>query len=266
MNNPDWRKDADYGYTASLNNEGWAWEFLRRNPTYKNRYIEVRNIYDEGIKSFGPFNKNNAQWADYEPIKVYADDIDSHQLDGAWNGRIWDENLKPEWIFLEAHEAGLWGLKEKMSDPSKWKACPKFRFPYDHPTYITNTHSKYFTQPATPFSDLDEGQYIAIGFDLSLPIKKQIPKAHEILKDQRKARKIKQKRNSSSQQHWKNYLRVLDAIADNASDIQIASKIYAFSTEDGHYDPNVKSIYARKKSAKKLRDKDYIKIIRSALA
>src|SRR5579872_2941971 len=32
---PDWYDPARYDYTKTLSREGWAWEFLRRNPTYR---------------------------------------------------------------------------------------------------------------------------------------------------------------------------------------------------------------------------------------
>ena len=32
---PDWRATASYDYTARLTRRQWAWEFLRRNPTFR---------------------------------------------------------------------------------------------------------------------------------------------------------------------------------------------------------------------------------------
>ena len=32
---PDWRDAESYAYTRDLTPEGWAWEFLRRNPEYR---------------------------------------------------------------------------------------------------------------------------------------------------------------------------------------------------------------------------------------
>ena len=32
---PDWRNRSHYDYTASLSRQGWAWEFLRRNPAFR---------------------------------------------------------------------------------------------------------------------------------------------------------------------------------------------------------------------------------------
>lgn len=32
---PDWRDVTAYAYTKDLTREGWAWEFLRRNPAFR---------------------------------------------------------------------------------------------------------------------------------------------------------------------------------------------------------------------------------------
>src|SRR5579863_2611582 len=37
---PDWRDPASYDDTRDLTREGWAWEFLRRNPKYRRAWNE----------------------------------------------------------------------------------------------------------------------------------------------------------------------------------------------------------------------------------
>jgi hypothetical protein len=32
---PDWRDGDSYRHLLELDNEGWAWEWLRRNPAYR---------------------------------------------------------------------------------------------------------------------------------------------------------------------------------------------------------------------------------------
>jgi hypothetical protein len=49
MTNQDWRNPDDYSYTAALGAEGWAWEFLRRNPVYRNDWVEIDGR--PGVKS-----------------------------------------------------------------------------------------------------------------------------------------------------------------------------------------------------------------------
>ncbi len=46
MSKRNWRKDTDYEFTKDLDLNGWAWEFLRRNPEYRNDWeIELQNLY-----------------------------------------------------------------------------------------------------------------------------------------------------------------------------------------------------------------------------
>ena len=34
----DWRVESDYGHVDALDVSGYAWEFLRRNPSYQSDY------------------------------------------------------------------------------------------------------------------------------------------------------------------------------------------------------------------------------------
>ncbi|NJL73615.1 MAG: hypothetical protein HC888_19890 [Candidatus Competibacteraceae bacterium] len=38
----DWRTASDYDYTATLDADGWAWEFLRRNQEYRADFEQCR--------------------------------------------------------------------------------------------------------------------------------------------------------------------------------------------------------------------------------
>lgn len=38
----DWRQTEDYAYTEGLTRRDWAWEFLRRNDTYREAWHEAR--------------------------------------------------------------------------------------------------------------------------------------------------------------------------------------------------------------------------------
>ena len=41
---PDWQDYDSYDYTESLMHDGWAWEFLRRNPNYRAEWRETSHI------------------------------------------------------------------------------------------------------------------------------------------------------------------------------------------------------------------------------
>jgi hypothetical protein len=41
---PNWRDASSYAYTQALSSEGWAWEFLRRNPEYHAAYSQQHDL------------------------------------------------------------------------------------------------------------------------------------------------------------------------------------------------------------------------------
>lgn len=52
---PDWRATASYSYTIRLTRRQWAWEFLRRNPTFRRDLVAILQnaeiaFPEEGIK------------------------------------------------------------------------------------------------------------------------------------------------------------------------------------------------------------------------
>ena len=61
---PDWRKPDNYPSPDDLNNEEWAWEFLRRNPTYRKEWENLRRApppeKDKGGGYARAFNKFTA--------------------------------------------------------------------------------------------------------------------------------------------------------------------------------------------------------------
>jgi len=45
---PDWRSPGDYEHLKQLDRAGFAWEFLRRNPAYRDDYDKVsENAQDD---------------------------------------------------------------------------------------------------------------------------------------------------------------------------------------------------------------------------
>ena len=48
MSTEDWRSRAAYQYAAAMEPESLAWEFLRRNPDYRETYKAVSAQADDG--------------------------------------------------------------------------------------------------------------------------------------------------------------------------------------------------------------------------
>ena len=48
MSTEDWRSPAAYQYAATMEPASLAWEFLRRNPDYRNAYKSAPAQADDG--------------------------------------------------------------------------------------------------------------------------------------------------------------------------------------------------------------------------
>ncbi|MEP2759023.1 MAG: DUF6499 domain-containing protein [Hyphomicrobiales bacterium] len=275
MKSPIWNSPSDYDYADSLSKEGWAWEFLRRNAKYEEEYTEVRKRYAQAKELFGPFEDNEEKWRNYDPVIVKNPFLEHGDSPGAWNGRVWDKNIAPEWTYLEVQVAGRWGLKHKLQDPQK-DTPPIFRYPYDHPKYMTEEAKEYFLplRPSPEQPEPAKSQFISIGFDLALPIDKQLSKAKEILQDQRKYRKIAKTKNKTAPRLWKDYLIVLDGIMalkylpvesriEEIANFLFRSEPTELKQRSDWLAEKVEKTKATLRQARKMRDQNYLLILRS---
>ena len=53
MSTEDWRSPAAYQYAATMEPASLAWEFLRRNPDYRNAYKAAPAQADDGTDGPG---------------------------------------------------------------------------------------------------------------------------------------------------------------------------------------------------------------------
>lgn len=53
MSTEDWRSPAAYQYAATMEPASLAWEFLRRNPDYRNAYKAAPAQADDGTEGLG---------------------------------------------------------------------------------------------------------------------------------------------------------------------------------------------------------------------
>ena len=53
MSTEDWRSPAAYQYAATMEPASLAWEFVRRNPDYRNAYKAAPAQADDGIDGPG---------------------------------------------------------------------------------------------------------------------------------------------------------------------------------------------------------------------
>ena len=62
MRNPDWRSADDYRDLLSLDAPGFAWQFLRRNPVFRQEWQTLKATADRGTLSQADADTFAAKW------------------------------------------------------------------------------------------------------------------------------------------------------------------------------------------------------------
>ena len=85
---PDWRNPRDYAYTKRLNYCQWAWEFLRRNPKYREWWESLAlEIGDDPAKPHvaGNVSRWVAENADWGLASLCDPVLDARRCPVVWN-------------------------------------------------------------------------------------------------------------------------------------------------------------------------------------
>lgn len=106
---PRWDNPDDYQFTSNLSKEGWAWEFLRRNPDYINDYkkaCEQDQLWvNHGVRRDNPHSV-------YKPVRKEGESL------GEWNRRCSDDKYKsPREYRPRMFYGQKWHLKNHVQDP-----------------------------------------------------------------------------------------------------------------------------------------------------
>lgn len=248
----DWRNPANYpkaGARLSLNR--WAWEFLRRNPSYQAAWESYRDTVaailadNEGDESK---IEDDPRFGHYEPERL---DGEGHS---AWIARVKHGRLTPidSWI---AREYGL-------------KSSPPLPNPFDSagPFFTCFSTSAGVTMPAhwdtAGISVLQPESVFLI--DFRKPIDGQIDALRRYAAGHQKflidrgiieaPEKINERRND-----WPAYLRLLDAELEGVTEpADLAAAIYPDDSNDYPDFPVSHRINKAQGRARQLRDGGYL--------
>ena len=218
----DWRNPKDYAYIESLSNSRWAWEFLRRNPKYRDDWQRF-----SGSKDFeGPF--------------ITDDDYDR--------------------LFQVVRALRHWGLATLYDPATKGTEIPDNDYLWrDNLTYYSESLPQDITP--REYSEnwrLGAKELLTfIKFDLERPIEQQLKSARQEFKMIREVRGIpKMKaRTKAHKGRWKTYLRALDGRANRASLTELGEAFFP-SSDDPKSD--IRSVV---NAAEKIRDGGYRDIV-----
>lgn len=207
---PNWQDSTQYAFTKELGNNGWAWEFLRRNEEYVQEYQSLPALSQAPGKS--PLSPGFEPAAtEYHPPRKPDESL--HQ----WRIRSVIAGHDPVTTSPRDLLVRKWGLIEP-ADPCKDATQQLVRFASVEP---------YPLQPCLDqvdeyFESEGRGQslpaYGVLVFDLRYSLDEQLKRARTLLKHTLRHRRQANLVTVAPKAHnapglWVKYLRVLDADA-----------------------------------------------------
>lgn len=194
---PDWKDINTYSFTKDLDRAGWAWEFLRRNQTYRADWERYKR---EGWDSWGT-----------DPQAFYSYIADKYGVI-----KLQDPaDDKPGFIF---------GIPRRVNSQLIGYQTSKHQF-------IEGQGGPNIYTAKGQWVTIPEGQ-VAVTFDMTIPLTPQVEFIKKLLLENQKSRSFK--RPTLYRDKWSLYLRVLDAISLNETYHSVALVFYE-ETGDPQY-------------------------------
>ena len=234
----DWREPDAYAYTASLNRDQWAWEFLRRNPEYQSDYVAFMSTWRALEAEYGiPPNRDFARWKS-DP-RAYRMDSGTDDPEGC----AADENK----VLIECWMGAKWGFHKFPLNPAMVAPTPEqlgWRPMHVGARTVTAEHRDYLGESPTR---------VALGFDLNLPLPPQLEAAKfHLVSLQTRLRKEGMPvpaTVASRRADWMRYLRLLDAEASGTPREEIGTSL------------ECRNVAEALEAARDLRDRGYRRIL-----
>jgi len=166
MSHPRWDNTQDYAFTDTLSLGQWMWEFLRRNPAYREDWAWFNNCWQTLESRYGkPPERDFARW-EADPLawrRVVDDDCGECRID-------------QDKVLIECWMGAKWGFYKFPLSPDT-----------DCPVIGEQLDWRDIDWPAVTLDVADIGDYagtparVALGFDLELPLRRQLETAKRFL-------------------------------------------------------------------------------------
>ena len=230
----NWEKSDEYPKRKSTSLVRFAWEFLRRNPDYQKDWAEYLSVCRDVIPEYDP----HVQLSDDDAAKLESDQAFTRynppRLDGenevSWLERVGSgsELSLPDWY------AEKWGLVTFLDPFFDYGKVP-FAISFKNSPRVCKV--RVLNCPASEHAQKERLKQETLKFDYTLPIQPQIEAAKKYLESAQK-RLIKQGVVKACQikvvrEQWVDYLRLLDAEANNKTSAEMAKVIY-HSTDNSY--------------------------------
>ena len=197
---PDWTRTDDYGFTERLSAGQWAWEFLRRNKGYQQDWQWFWTTWQSLEARYGkPPERDFQRW---------KRDPDAYRTvdDASCECRI-DQDK----VLIECWMGAKWGFYKFPLDPATQQPVIGEQL-----TWREADESAQLVDDAdSPFLGGQVG-LVALGFELDLPLRRQLELAKRFLQASQ-ARLRREAKNtmrllSNNKDRWCGMLRLLDGL------------------------------------------------------
>ena len=236
MSTPYWRNDSDYAFTEGLSPDRWVWEFLRRNPKYREDWYEKLVAFQTAV-------------AEGRAAAVVTDPDDPHFA-------IWN-------LHHEAFEK--WRLFVYLN-PSQDEP--------EHLGFVPEMVAAATVRKDFPTADQDGSwqtveiqltlHNAAIRFNLRQPLKRLLQHAKFLLERfqaEFKAAGGRVRRGRTLPRKWRLYLRCLDARSDGATYESMAEVFFPADTLSPNEDSLKKIDDTLRQARRMLRPSSYERIL-----
>lgn len=208
----DWRRAGDYAFTAELDCAGWAWQFLRRCPEYRNDFAWFIATWhaleaDYGsppARDFFRWKQDPRAWRAEEEIRACASDLCP------------GENNQ---VLIECWMGAKWGFRKFPIDPAV--AFPD-ELAWREQSISVETASAESVSALPP-------ERIALEFDLGLPLEAQLEAARRKFALLRhgltKTGRLPPLSVRQGAPIWRTWLRLLDALETGTDLPEVGSRL-----------------------------------------
>jgi hypothetical protein len=262
---PSWKNEASYAYAASLNSNGKAWEYLRRNPKYQECWASYRELMEKLEDKYGQIQHWPKIQDDLE-LWFYDPPRNPEESYKEWLDRCSSAGLEPE---RERHRIGMarpWGLWE-LYDPSQLATGTEKFLPLVKPRIWDHAEDV-----AWPSADVERRQFAYIEINMRRSVRPQIREAEKLLlvwqkKWVKHGTLVRDPIKKPRPKNFVNHLRVLDAYAENEfvksktirkdiAEVLCGKGKTTYDSDDGD-DKDGRFVDELRKEAERYRDHDY---------
>ncbi len=259
----NWRNPEDYKDIKELDDKGWAWEFIRRSPSYRAAYDEIMALPE----------KTRSAKSHYYPDRLPTD-----KTENAWKMRV-DETLGV--VAQKVTEADYWARNNRslvaMYPPDQKYNANTIAFlninpypvfyadPPNQPDDVELTDEKILWRLRHP-SDLQNDMALLsspsliVAFDMERGIDEQVGKFQVFLKAYAKLYKARRNDTALHRSKWVIYIRILDAL-NSGEKISLADIVRTVDkqVESNHSNSHAysKAVASLKKAAIKMSEEGF---------